>query len=458
MVMTARQAYITVGVLFLINLLNYMDRYTLAGVLPMIKKAFGLDFEVAGLLQTVFIVSYMSLAPIFGYLGDRYNRKIIMGTGILIWAGTTLATSFNVWLMLIIRGCVGIGEASYSTIAPTIIADMFSGQQRTKMLAFFYFAIPVGSGLGYVSGSQIAAATKSWRWAFRITPGIAVVLSGFCFFVITDPPRGHCEQVAQNTEKYEVKATTWKADMKALLRNKTYVWTTIGFTCVAFTTGALAFWAPTYITSAELAQGITSTSSTGLIFGAITCAAGITGVLIGAESSRRFRNRIPYADAIICAVGLLASAPFVYVSLFLAEVSLPLVWVLIFIGEVLINLNWTPIADILLYTVPPARRSTAEAFQILFSHLFGDAGSPYLIGAIADSITTNKEPAFQAFALKYALSITTFVCVLGGAGFLMASFSLEKDRKEAEFQTEHNIKNQIENYDESIHDDTAPII
>lgn len=36
----------------------------------------------------------MLLAPIFGYLGDRYNRKIIMGTGILIWAGTTLATSF----------------------------------------------------------------------------------------------------------------------------------------------------------------------------------------------------------------------------------------------------------------------------------------------------------------------------------------------------------------------------
>ena len=46
--------------------------------------------------------------------------------------------------MLIIRGCVGIGEASYSTIAPTIIADMFADEQRTRMLAFFYFAIPVG--------------------------------------------------------------------------------------------------------------------------------------------------------------------------------------------------------------------------------------------------------------------------------------------------------------------------
>lgn len=74
-------------------------------------------------------------------------------------------------------------------------------------------------------------------------------------------------------------------------------------------------------------QYIFYSCSTGLIFGAITCAAGITGVLIGAESSRRFRNRIPYADAIICGVGLLGSAPFVYVSLFLAEVSLPLVWV-----------------------------------------------------------------------------------------------------------------------------------
>ena len=45
---------------------------------------------------------------------------------------------------MLLRGLVGIGEASYSTIAPTIIADMFARDSRTKALAVFYFAIPVG--------------------------------------------------------------------------------------------------------------------------------------------------------------------------------------------------------------------------------------------------------------------------------------------------------------------------
>ena len=45
-----------------------------------------------------------------------------------------------------------------------------------------------------------------------------MILSGFCFFAITDPPRGHCETTNQGTDKYAVQATTWKADMKALIR------------------------------------------------------------------------------------------------------------------------------------------------------------------------------------------------------------------------------------------------
>ena len=48
------------------------------------------------------------------------------------------------WAFLLLRALVGVGEASYSTIAPTIIADLFAKDRRTKALAVFYFAIPVG--------------------------------------------------------------------------------------------------------------------------------------------------------------------------------------------------------------------------------------------------------------------------------------------------------------------------
>lgn len=48
------------------------------------------------------------------------------------------------WLLVLSRGLVGIGEASYSTIAPTIIGDLFNRNTRTLMLSVFYFAIPLG--------------------------------------------------------------------------------------------------------------------------------------------------------------------------------------------------------------------------------------------------------------------------------------------------------------------------
>uniref|UniRef100_A0A8C9KRN6 Protein spinster homolog 1 n=1 Tax=Panthera tigris altaica TaxID=74533 RepID=A0A8C9KRN6_PANTA len=83
-----------VAVLCYINLLNYMDRFTVAGVLPDIEQFFDIGDSSSGLIQTVFISSYMVLAPVFGYLGDRYNRKYLMCGGIAFWSLVTLGSSF----------------------------------------------------------------------------------------------------------------------------------------------------------------------------------------------------------------------------------------------------------------------------------------------------------------------------------------------------------------------------
>ncbi|CAG9561959.1 unnamed protein product, partial [Danaus chrysippus] len=138
--------FMTVGILCYVNLINYMDRFTLAGVLGDVKNEFNIGDDYAGFLQTVFVVAYMVFAPIFGYLGDRYSRRKIMAFGVALWSLTTFVGSYIpdfAWFA-VFRGLVGIGEASYSTIAPTIISDLFVGNVRSKMLAFFYFAIPVG--------------------------------------------------------------------------------------------------------------------------------------------------------------------------------------------------------------------------------------------------------------------------------------------------------------------------
>lgn len=61
-----------------------------------VKTAFNIEKSQQGLLQTVFVISYMIFAPIFGYMGDRYSRRVIMSFGVLLWSVTTLAGSFMV--------------------------------------------------------------------------------------------------------------------------------------------------------------------------------------------------------------------------------------------------------------------------------------------------------------------------------------------------------------------------
>lgn len=124
--------------------------FSLAGVLTEVKEDFQIDNDNAGLLQTAFVISYMIFAPLFGYLGDRYSRRWLMAVGVALWSTTTLLGSYmhTYGWFITFRALVGIGEASYSTIAPTIISDLFVNSMRSKMLAMFYFAIPVGSGLG----------------------------------------------------------------------------------------------------------------------------------------------------------------------------------------------------------------------------------------------------------------------------------------------------------------------
>uniref|UniRef100_A0A8C5GIY3 Protein spinster homolog 3-like n=1 Tax=Gouania willdenowi TaxID=441366 RepID=A0A8C5GIY3_GOUWI len=168
-----KRAYIAVAVLCYINLLNYMERYTVAGVLSIIQTVFALSDSTAGLLQTMFIVSLSLLAPVFGYFGDRYNRKHIIIGGLIVWFACAAGSSFvgpsHFWLLVLLRSLVGVGEASYSTLAPTIIADLFTGSKRSLIICIFYICIPVGSGLGYITGAGTAALTRDWRWALRVT-------------------------------------------------------------------------------------------------------------------------------------------------------------------------------------------------------------------------------------------------------------------------------------------------
>jgi len=190
------------------------------------------------------------------------------------------------------------------------------------------------------------------------------------------------------------------------------------------------------------------------IFGGITCASGIVGVVSGAMWAKKWKERgNQRADALVCSIGLLICSPFMLAAIVIAEHSVVLVWVLIAIAETCLCMNWAIVADILFYIVIPTRRSTAEAFQILVSHLFGDAGSPTLIGVISDSFQKNQtDTSVRAkfVALQSSLYSTVVVCVLGGIFFIACSSYIVQDKKRAEELTKLNELRVMEAIEENI--------
>ncbi|XP_045149265.1 protein spinster homolog 3 [Echinops telfairi] len=417
------------------------------GVLLDVQNFFKISDSNAGLLQTVFIGCLLLSAPVFGYLGDRHSRKATLTFGILLWSGAGLSSSFissqYPWLFFLSRGIVGIGTASYSTIAPTVLGDLFASDQRTRVLAVFYIFIPVGSGMGYVLGSGVTKLTGNWHWALRIMPCLEFVALVLLLCLVPDPPRGASEK--QGEAILGLPRSSWCGDVRYLATNLSFVWSTLGVTAMAFVTGALGFWAPKFLFEARVVHGLQlpclqemCSSQDSLIFGVVTVVTGIIGVVLGAEAARRYKKVNPRAEPLICASSLLATAPCLYLAFVLAPTTLLASYVFLALGELLLSCNWAVVADILLSVVVPRCRGTAEALQITVGHILGDASSPYLTGLISSALRARRPDSYlQRFlSLQHSFMGCAFIIVLGGGCFLLTALHLERDRDQAQAQAQ----------------------
>jgi hypothetical protein len=126
-------------VLTALNLLNYADRNVLFAVQPLVQDEFHLSKTQIGYLTSAFLGFYMVAAPFVGPLADRYSRKLIIVLGAIFWSALTLLTAFtHTYTELLIRHTlVGIGEATFVTIAPTFVADLFAEKSAGASWAFF---------------------------------------------------------------------------------------------------------------------------------------------------------------------------------------------------------------------------------------------------------------------------------------------------------------------------------
>lgn len=395
------RSHFGLSVLTLINLVNYMDRFMVGSILASIQRDFHLSNLKGGFLFTIFIVVYLVAAPIGGYLGDRLPRKKLIAGSVFLWSlatiGSGLAPSFG-WL-LVARAAVGIGEAGYGTIAPGLISDFYPRERRTPMLSIFYAAMPVGAALGFAIGGWVGAAV-SWHAAFFVGGIPGIVLSILCL-VIQEPKRGATE-VEPVPEK-----VPFLVGLKALRRNGVFWVTTAGLTLMTFSIGGLADFMPKFLQTERHLDMATSST----IFGGVTALAGLLGTLAGGWFGAKAERRSTTGGLWVSGVALAASAPLVFLTARAGPASA--IFGVLFLAQTLIFMNTGPLNAAICNFVTPDSRSFAMGLNTMILHLFGDALSPLVIGAIGDHVSLGA--AIEVNALPVLLS--GMVLVLGARVF-----------------------------------------
>lgn len=376
-----------VWVLTGLNLFNYLDRYVATAVSPAIAEEFALsDWQTTAIISA-FMLGYFVTSPVFGALGDRYPRKGLIAAGVLLWSVATAASgAVNGFALLILaRIVVGVGEASYATLSPTIIDDLSDTATKNRWLAIFYVAIPIGTALGYTLGGWLSA-WLGWRYAFYIA-GLPGVLLALLVMAIREPARARPHAAHEPVGKA----------LGRLARLPLYRASVFGYTAYTFALGAFAGVAPLYL---ERTFEMGPKATTWL--GALLAGGGLIGTALGGWLGDRWpgedRTR---AYLRVCAIVAALAVPLTAACL-LARTPAGF-FVPFGIAGVLLFTATAPINAAILNSVPPQLRASGMAVSIFCIHLFGDFISPQIVGAISDALGRDLRTAM--FILPVAIGV-----------------------------------------------------
>jgi MFS transporter, Spinster family, sphingosine-1-phosphate transporter len=355
-------------VLTALNLLNYVDRNVLFAVQPLVQDEFHVSKVQIGYLTSAFLAFYMIAAPFIGPLADRYSRKLIIGLGAIFWSGLTLLTAFtHTYGELLIRHTlVGIGEATFVTIAPTFVADLFAEEKRGRILGVFYLALPVGSAAGYLLGGNLGPH-YGWRFPFYIAAAPGFLLAIAVLF-LTEPERGQFDSV---------KETPDRATVASLARNPAFLTATLGMAAMTFSLGGIQVWMPQFLYS----ERHYSLANANFLFGIIIVIDGILAALVGGWLGDYLLRRMKSSYYLVSAASMALGVPVMIVALFAkGRAMVPAIALAAFF----LLLNTSPLNAAVINSVGAHIRATAIAANIFVIHILGDVPSPTMMGWVAD--------------------------------------------------------------------------
>jgi MFS family permease len=443
----SRYSYYALSVLTLVNFLNYIDRQALPAVAPAMQRELRLTDTEIGAMEAALLLSFTVLAPLFGRLGDRYSRTKLMAAAAVVWSIATGLTAWvDRWPMLppplqlhlpffgilalssvalglcSVRALVGVGESSYSTITPTLIADYFPLQRRATALGVFQAAIPMGFALGYVLGS-VLAHYFGWRLAFMLV-GLPGLIVSIFVWKLREPMRGEHDAPPDQSAAVGGGAgitsrQSWWQTTKQIFMTRDWLLSTAGYTALTFVLGAFATWATLMLARDKHM----SETGAAVVLGVVSLVAGAAGTFGGGWLADRLAARRRNGYFLVCAASSLlgvipaAIALITHRSLFFLPA--------IFFAVVLLFVNNAPFHAILVNSVPPAIRASAMALNIVVIHACGDVVSRFGVGKLSDSLAAGNATLIAGFARVLGIDPTqehlTAALLVVPAGLLVSA-------------------------------------
>jgi MFS family permease len=375
-----KNAWVALGVLWFIYVLNFLDRQLLSILAKPIQDALNITDGQLGLLGGLyFAFFYCFIAIPVGWLADRTNRVMVVSIACGIWSAATIACglSRSFGQLAVSRMTVGFGEAGGVPPSYAIITDYFPPGRRGMALGIFNLGPPVGAALGIAFGASVAAAF-SWRDAFIAIGVVGLVVAVMTPLVVKEPRRGGLDMAAgASPATAPARAGFWDT-VKMFFANPVLVLASLGSGVTQIVTYGLGNFAVLFLMR-EKGMELGDVALWYALVVAIGMGGGIfaSGWLID-----KYTKRTRKAYALLPAISLSLALPF-YVA-FVWAPSWPLALALM-LGPNFLNYFYLSSSVALVQEeVKPNQRVMSGALLLLVMNFIGMGVGPTYVGAASD--------------------------------------------------------------------------
>ena len=372
-----RNAWVALGMLWFIYVLNFLDRQLLSILAKPIQDALSITDGQLGLLGGLyFAFFYCFIAIPVGWLADRTNRVWVVSVACGVWSAATIACGLSRTFgqLAVSRMTVGFGEAGGVPPSYAIITDYFPQGRRGMALGIFNLGPPVGAALGIAFGASIAAAF-SWRDAFVAIGAVGVVVALLTPVLVKEPRRGGLDRAADAPAP--AKAGFW-ATVRMFFSNPVLVLASLGSGVTQIVTYGLGNFAVLFLMREKGMQ-----LGDVAVWYALVVAVGMGGgIFASGYLIDRYIKVSRKAYALLPAISLSLALPF-YVA-FVWAPSWPLALVLM-LGPNFLNYFYLSSSVALVQEeVRPNQRVMSGALLLLVMNFIGMGVGPTYVGAASD--------------------------------------------------------------------------